>query len=317
MNEAQRNYTVTKKELLAIVFAMEKFWPYLMGAKVIVYTDHAALRYLTTKKDSKGRLMQWVLLHQEFDLEIVDRKGSENQVADHLSRLEEEGRPCDGLEINDSFPDEQLLAVTMNDMTWFADVANYLVTGVIPCELFSNQRKKNKQDCLDFYWDEPYLFKICTDALFKDAGDFVKRCYDCQRAGGISKRDKMPLNTILEVDIFDVWNIDFMGPFISSYGNTYILVAVDYVSKWVEAVAFPSNEARSVVAFIKKSIFTSRGLIVGLTGCEMLQGYVDTIGHSGINAQVSEVSSAATAMVKQQGKGSKQPGRGESSRGGK
>ena len=100
-----------------------------------------------------------------------------------------------------------------------------------------------------FYWP----------TLFKDAGDVVKRCDECQRAGGISKRDEMPLNTILEVDIFDVWGIDFMGPFVSSCGNTYILVAVDYVSKWVEAVALPNNEARSVVAFLKKSIFTRFG----------------------------------------------------------
>ncbi|XP_070007575.1 uncharacterized protein [Nicotiana sylvestris] len=165
MNEAQRNYTVTEKELLAIVFAMEKFRPYLMGDKVIIHTDHAALRYLMTKKDSKARLMRWVLLLQEFDLEIVDHKGSENQVADHLSRLEEEGRPSDDLEINDAFPDEQLLAVSMHDMPWFADVANYLVTGIILYELSYNQRKKLNRDSLNYYWDEPYLFKICTDRV--------------------------------------------------------------------------------------------------------------------------------------------------------
>lgn len=87
MNDAQVNYTVMEKELLAIVFAMENFRPYLMGAKVIVHTDHAALRYLMTKKDSKAKIMRWFLFLQEFDLEIVDRKGSENQVADHLSQL--------------------------------------------------------------------------------------------------------------------------------------------------------------------------------------------------------------------------------------
>ncbi|XP_070025965.1 uncharacterized protein [Nicotiana sylvestris] len=69
----------------------------------------------------------------------------------------------------------------------------------------------------------------------------------------------MPLTTILEIDIFDVWGIDFMGPFVISCGNTYILVTVDYVSKWVEAVAFPNNEVRSVVAFLKKNIFTRFG----------------------------------------------------------
>ncbi|XP_070024840.1 uncharacterized protein [Nicotiana sylvestris] len=109
------------------------------------------LRYFMTKKDSKERLMRWVLLLQEFDLEIMDRKGSENQVADHLSCLEEDGRPSDGLEINDTFLDEQLLAVSMHDMLWFADVANYIVTGIIPYELSSNQRKKLKWDSLDYY----------------------------------------------------------------------------------------------------------------------------------------------------------------------
>ncbi|XP_070019160.1 uncharacterized protein [Nicotiana sylvestris] len=126
MNDVQVNYRVNEKELLVIVFDMDKFRPYLMGTKVIVHTDHAALRHLMSKKDSKASLMQWVLLLQEFDIEIQDYKGSENQVADHLSRLEEEGRPHDGLEINDSFPDEQFLVVSMTGMPWFADLANYL-----------------------------------------------------------------------------------------------------------------------------------------------------------------------------------------------
>ncbi|XP_070008109.1 uncharacterized protein [Nicotiana sylvestris] len=146
---------------------MEKFRPYLMGAKVIVHTDHTALRYLMIKKDSKSRLMRWVLFLQEFDLEIVDRKGSENQVADHLSRLEVEGRPRDGLEINDSFPNEQLLFVSVNSMPWFTNVANFLVTSIVSCELSCNQRKKLKRDSLNYYWDEPYLFKICNDGVIQ------------------------------------------------------------------------------------------------------------------------------------------------------
>nr|XP_009788355.1 PREDICTED: uncharacterized protein LOC104236173 [Nicotiana sylvestris] len=96
-------------------------------------------------------------------------------------------------------------------------------------------------------------------AVDEDAGELVKRCDECQRAGGISKKDEVFLTTILEVDIFDVWGIDFMGPFVSSCGNTYILLAVDYVSKWVEAMAFPNNKARSVVAFLKKNIFIRFG----------------------------------------------------------
>ncbi|XP_070055884.1 uncharacterized protein [Nicotiana tomentosiformis] len=184
---------------------------------------------------------------------------------------------------------------------WFADLANFLVCGIIPDEFSSNPRKKLKRGCQDYYWDKPYLFRICTDGVirryvpdeeqnvileachslpygghhggartvanvlscgfywptpYKEASDMVKRCGECQRAGGISKKNEMPLTTILEIDIFDMWGIEFMGPFVRSCGNTYILVAIDYVSKWVDSIALPNNEARSVVAIPKKIILT-------------------------------------------------------------
>ncbi|CAN6685907.1 unnamed protein product [Malus baccata var. baccata] len=108
LNDAQLNYCTTEKELLAVVFALDKFRSYLIGTKVIVFTDHAALKYLFTKKEAKPRLIRWMLLLQEFDIEIRDKKGCENVVADHLSRLvrEEEDLP-----ISETFPDEQLLSV--------------------------------------------------------------------------------------------------------------------------------------------------------------------------------------------------------------
>ena len=87
LNDAQLNYSTTKKELLAVIFALDKFRPYLIGFKVLIYTDHAALKYLLTKKDAKARLIRWILLLQEFDLQIHDKKGAENVVADHLSRI--------------------------------------------------------------------------------------------------------------------------------------------------------------------------------------------------------------------------------------
>ncbi|PIN12571.1 DNA-directed DNA polymerase [Handroanthus impetiginosus] len=120
LNDAQLNYTTTEKELLAVVFAFDKFRSYLVGTKVIVYTDHAAIRYLIEKKDAKPRLIRWVLLLQEFDLEIRDRKGTENQIADHLSRLESPAKTDEPNLINDNFPDEQLLAIVASDVPWTA-----------------------------------------------------------------------------------------------------------------------------------------------------------------------------------------------------
>ena len=125
MNDAQLNYATTEKELLAIVFAFEKFRPYLIVNKVVVHTDHSAIKYLMTKKDVKPRLIRWVLLLQEFDVEIKDKKGTENLVADHLSRLE---RASDDVQVNDEFPDEKLLAIEdKREVPWFADYVNYLV----------------------------------------------------------------------------------------------------------------------------------------------------------------------------------------------
>ena len=96
--------------------------------------------------------------------------------------------------------------------------------------------------------------------MFKDAKAFVTSCDQCQRAGSIVRCNEMPQNMILEVEVFDVWGLDFMGPFPPSQGMLYILVAVDYVSKWVEAIALANNTAASVIKFVKKFIFTRFGV---------------------------------------------------------
>jgi hypothetical protein len=117
----QLNYATMEKELLVVVFAIKKFRSYLVGTKVIVYTDHAALKYLLTKKDAKPRLIQWILLLQEFDLEIRDKKGVENFVADHLSCLQFEESA--ELPINDYMRDDTLLKVSTTNPR-YANIVN-------------------------------------------------------------------------------------------------------------------------------------------------------------------------------------------------
>jgi len=160
LHDAQLNYTTTEKELLAVIFALEKFRSYLLGSKVIVYTDHSALKYLLSKKDTRPRLIRWILLLQEFDLEIRDKKGCENVVADHLSRLLVESQ--EGLfPLNDSFPDEQLLHIS--SLPWFADIVNYLVLEQIPVNWSKQDKLKFLSQVKHFFWDDPYLFKVCPD----------------------------------------------------------------------------------------------------------------------------------------------------------
>ena len=122
LDEAQKNYTIIEKELLEIVFALEKFRSYLLGSKVIIYTNHSALKHLLSKRELKPMLIRWILLLQEFYLEIRDKKGFENGVADHLSRIHD---TQDFL--NDVFPDEQLVTISQVSL-WYAHIVNYIVS---------------------------------------------------------------------------------------------------------------------------------------------------------------------------------------------
>ncbi|GKA06119.1 reverse transcriptase domain-containing protein, partial [Tanacetum coccineum] len=141
LNAAQQKYMVTEKKLMAVVFSFEKFRPYLVLSKTIVYTDHSALRYLFKKQDAKPRLIRWILLLQEFDIEIKDKKGVENVATDHLSRIKND-ETSDDSDVDDNFPGETLMEITTNDTSWFADFANYLVDDVIPKGMTYQQKNK-------------------------------------------------------------------------------------------------------------------------------------------------------------------------------
>nr|GEZ88299.1 reverse transcriptase domain-containing protein [Tanacetum cinerariifolium] len=274
MNDAETNYTTTEKEMLAVVYAFEKFRSYLIMNKSIVHTDHSALKYLFVKKDAKARLLRSVLLLQEFDFQVLDTKGAKNLAADHLSRLENPyENVLDPKEINKKFPLETLGMVTFRgdfSAPWFADFANYHAGNFI-VKVCADQvirrcvHGKEALDILEACHNRPtgghhganLTAKKIFDAgffwptIYKDAHEFVKNCDSCQRQGKISQRDEMLQNSIQTCKIFDVWGIDFMGPFPSSRGNKYILVTVYYLSKWVEAKALSTNDARIVCKFLK------------------------------------------------------------------
>ncbi|GJS45603.1 reverse transcriptase domain-containing protein [Tanacetum coccineum] len=234
--------------------------------------------------------------HAEIDIKIKDKKGVENVAVYHLSRIEND-EMSDDSDVDDNFPGETLMEITTNDTPWFADFANYLVGDVIPKGMTYQQKKKFFSDLKNYFWEDPYLFKVCLASMIKrcvsgpetrtildqchhrpttghygpnttakkvldsgfywptiikEAHTLVCLCEACQKIGNISKPNEMPLNSIQVCEIFDIWGIDFMGPFPKSYKFEYILVVVDYVSKRAEAQALPTNDARVVILFWKK-----------------------------------------------------------------
>jgi hypothetical protein len=180
---AQLNYATTEKELLVAIFIIDKFRSYLVGAKVIIYTDHATLKYLLTKKDAKPRLIRWILLLQEFDLEIKDKRGVENSVAGHLSRMQFEN-PQE-LPINDSMRDDMLFKVSRSD-PWYLNIINFMVVGYIPP---GEDKKKLIYESHLHIWDPPYLFRVCADGLLRkcvpteEGIQIIERCYSSPYGG--------------------------------------------------------------------------------------------------------------------------------------
>nr|GEW15951.1 reverse transcriptase domain-containing protein [Tanacetum cinerariifolium] len=184
MTEAQIHYTTMEKEMMAVVYAFENFRPYLVLSKSIVYTDHLALNYLLSKQDAKPRLLRWVLLLQEFDIIIRDKKGTENLVADHLSRLENPHKDVfENKDINENFPLETLGKISSESTPWCADFANFHAGNFIVKGMSSQQKKKFFKDVRYYFWDDPYLFRICADQIIRrcvhgqEAYDILKACH--------------------------------------------------------------------------------------------------------------------------------------------
>ncbi|GJT67929.1 reverse transcriptase domain-containing protein [Tanacetum coccineum] len=226
MNEAQTHYTTTEKELLAVVYAFEKFWSYLILSKSIMYTDHSAIKYLFAKKDAKARLMRWILLLQEFDVEIRDKKGAENLAADHLSRLENPHQDeFENKEITETFPLETLRSVALHDdnTPWFADFANYYGRNFIVKGMSTEQKNRlikhvvfSGQEALDIlkachigHWENHYgaittarKISIQTDSIgppsTKSISPLSPPAYHPQTSGHSLDVSNVVYNAILE-----------------------------------------------------------------------------------------------------------------------
>nr|GEX59742.1 reverse transcriptase domain-containing protein [Tanacetum cinerariifolium] len=248
MTETQIHYTTTEKEMLTVV-----------------------------KQDAKPRLIRWVLLLQEFNITIRDKKGTENLAADHLSRLENPHKDVfENKDIKENFPLETLGKISSGSTSWFADFANLHAGNFIVKGMSSQQKKKFFKDVKHYFWDDPYLFRICADQIIRkcvhgqEAYDILKACHEGPTGGHHGAN--FPAKKVFDADFFWptiykyahdlVKSCDscqhFMGPFPSSRGNMYILVAVNYFLKWVEAKALPTNDARIVVKFLK-SLFARFG----------------------------------------------------------
>nr|GEX45734.1 reverse transcriptase domain-containing protein [Tanacetum cinerariifolium] len=256
----------------------------------------------------------------------ISKNGIEARCQTKITPLENPHQSVlDKKEINEAFPLETLNVVSFrgdSSTPWFADFANYHARNFIVKGIPSQQKNKFFKYVKHYFWDDPFLFKICTDqiiwwcihgqeaveilkachngptgghhgpnytakkvfdsifywlTIYRDAHDLVKPYDTCQHLGKISQRDEMPQNSIQVYEIFDVWSIDFMGPFSSLCRNKYILVAVDYLSKWVDEKALPTNDARVVCKFLKSlnaRFGTPRAII---SDCDLCSGFYPLI----------------------------------------
>nr|GFA56091.1 reverse transcriptase domain-containing protein [Tanacetum cinerariifolium] len=212
MNDTETNYTTTEKEMLAVVYAFEKFRSYLNFANY--HAGNFIVKGITSQqknkffKDVKHYFWDDPFLFKIYADQVIWRCVHDKE------------------------------SLNIHEVCHNGPTGGHHGVNLTAKKIFDS----------GFFWP----------TIYKDAHEFVKNCYSCQRQGKISQRDEMPQNSIKFCEIFDVWGIDFMGPFPSSRGNKYILVAIDYLSKWVEVKALPTNDARVVCKFLK-SLFARFG----------------------------------------------------------
>eukprot|EP00253_Pinus_taeda_P005229 PITA_05229 len=262
MTLAELNYTFTEKEFLEVICAINKFRHYITGYPTFLHTDHAAIKYLMNKSVTNARVTRGLLLLQEFDITIIYQPCKENVVANFLSRIKDD----DNTLVDGSFPDEYLFAVSAHS-PWYADIANYIVARKLPSYL--SQREKRKiiqQSARGHFVDKRATQKILRmdyywPSLAKDVKEYVWAYDSGQRMGQPNHRDEIPLNPWVILEPFKRWALDFIGPIIPpSSQRVYILVCIDYMTKWVEAKALIRANEEFVLTFLFEEIFVTFGV---------------------------------------------------------
>jgi hypothetical protein len=246
------NYTVTEKEFLAVVHAINKFHHYITGYKLFVHTNHSTIIFLRNKPITNGRVTRWLLLLHEFNITVLDRQGKENLVDNFISHIKNED---DDILVDDSFPDEHLFSLFVNTL-WFVDMENYLATRKLPSHLSPNEKCRIITQSANYSWvghdlfctgpdfiirrcvreDEiPKILRSCHGpcgghfsdkhttykvlhscyywpSIFKDVAKYVRSCNSFQRTGRPTLVDEIPLHAQVMIEPFEKWALDFVGP---------------------------------------------------------------------------------------------------------
>jgi hypothetical protein len=286
-----------------MVYALHKFHHYLLGRHFKMFIDHSMLKYLVNKPVLGRRICKWLLLFQEYDFEIIVKPGRMNKGPNHLSRLEHGEEPTS---LEDTLSDARLLAIRNID-DHFAEIVQFLSTGMEPSEYTIPQKKQLVLRAADFSLIARHLYKMGLDeilrrcfmeverpmilvedhegitrghyegkviaqkvlraglwwpTLHRDAKDYSRACDVCQRVVKPSRRDEIPLAPQLNLQAFEKWSIDFVGPINPSgkcTGERYIITSIEYLTIWVEARAVKECSVATVVHFIFDDIITRFG----------------------------------------------------------
>jgi hypothetical protein len=161
LSPAELNYTITEKEFLAVVHAINKFRHYITGYEVFVHTDHSSIRFLLNKPITNGRVTRSLLLLQEFNIIVLDQPGKDNVVADFLSRIKNED---DDIPVDDHFLGEHLFFLSVNT-PWFVDMENYLATRKLPSHLSPHEKRKIITQSANYSWVGHNIFHTCPDLI--------------------------------------------------------------------------------------------------------------------------------------------------------